>query len=224
MLDSLLIGGLLVLLVLVAIVFGTRSSVLKMLASPGAVENPAAMPEIDRALPESFRRLLEAEGFQFNKAYAFHATRFGVWIQRSPAIPLRTFCLMKNGVVTVCEFGTDFTDDVSLTTTRTNAGFILPQIYGRFGQAFPKMSAEQLWEAHQRGEEYIASTLGVRAAAFQLPFLEAFREGISRKMRYVMSHRFWYVRGIYWYLVKRFLLQNRPIWTQNVAKIYGRDR
>jgi hypothetical protein len=175
------------------------------------------------ALPESFRRLLEDEGFEFSQAYAFHATRFGIWIKRSPAVPLRTFNLMRAGGNTVCEFGTDFSDDISLTTTRTNTGFIFPSLYGKFGQAFPKMNAGQLWEAHQRGEEYITSMLGVRAEAIRRPFLESLRHGISRRMKYVVSHRLWYVRGIYWYLVKRFLLQNRPIWTQDLKKIYGRD-
>ncbi len=223
MLEALLIGGLFVLLLLAGIAFTMRATVLKMLAAPGAAEIPAAMPEMDRALPESFRRLLEAEGFEFWKAYSFHATRFGVWIKRSPAVPLRSFCLMRTGGKTSCEFGTDFSDDVSLTTTRTNAAFVFPHIHGKYGQAFPKMNAEELWQAHRRGEEYITSVLGVRAEECRLPFLESLQRGISRRMKYVMSHRLWYVRGIYWYLVKRFRLQSQPIWTQDLKKIYGRD-
>ena len=223
MLEELLGVGAFVLLLLGGIAFTMRGSVLQMLESPGAMEAPSAAREIIGALPASFRHILDAEGFQFSQAYSFHATRFGIWIKRSPAVPLRTFNLMRTGGNTVCEFGTDFSEDISLTTTRTNTTFLFPQLYGKFGQAFPNMNAEQLWQAHQRGEEYITSMLGVRAEPLRLSFLDGLRESISRRMRYVVSHRLYYVRGIYWYLVKRFLMQNKPIWTQDLKKVYGRD-
>ena len=130
---------------------------------------------------------------------------------------------MRTGGNTSCEFGTDFSEDISLTTTRTTAAFVFPLTYGRFMQSFPNMNAEQLWQAHLRGEEYIMSVLGVRAEPLRLSFLDGLREEISRRMRYVVSHRLYYVRGIYWYLVKRFLMQNKPIWTQDLKKVYGRD-
>ena len=211
----------LVLLVCGAIAFSMRSSVLTMLASPRLKENPGGTEEILAALPGNFRQILAAEGFQFSQAYSFHGSRLGFWLQSRPGAPLRTFCLNRNAGGTTYEFGTDFSDEADLTTTMTRAAFVFPLPYGRFMQSFPGASAQELWTAHRRGEEYILSALRVPVAEPRRPFLEGFEEAIKAKLHHVTSHRLWFVRGIYWYLVKRFILHNRPIWEQDVARLYG---
>ena len=198
------------------------SIVRKMLSSPEPVENAACAEEVIAALPANFREFLNSEGFRFNKAYTFHASRLGVWIRISPDAPLRTFYLNKHATGIVCEFTTAFSDDMSLTTTVTRSAFLFPLRYGTFMQSFPNAKPEELWRTHLRGEDYLTSQLGVRVEECRLPFLEGFRRGVIAKLTYVTSHRLWFVRGIYWYLLKRFMLQNRPLWEQDVSKLYGR--
>jgi len=170
--------------------------------------------------PRSFRALLDSEGFRFTKAYAFHASRFGIWIRISPDPPLRLFYLSKQAAGTVCEFITLLCDEASLTTTTTRAAFVFPRPFGSFLQSFPKTKPADLWQAHLQGEKYLTSALGIRAEECQLAFLDGFKRDVVRRLSYVTSLRLWCLRGIYWYLVKRFLLHNRPIWEQDVSELY----
>jgi hypothetical protein len=43
---------------------------------------------------------------------------------------------------------------------------------------------------------------------------------VYRTVGKMVASPLWPVRGIYWFLLKRFLMLNRPIWTQNASKLY----
>ena len=206
-----------------AVAGSLRRSVRLMLCSPEAQENAASSAELIERLPEVYRALLESKGFRFTKAYSFHNTTFGLWLQINPDPPLRSFILLKpqGGGPLVYEFITAFSDDVSLETTTTRAAFVFPPPFGSFLQSFPSYSPESLWKAHVRGEEHITATLGISVKECRLPFLEAFKQEIIRKLSHVASLPFWAVRGVYWYSFKRFLLRNKPIWRQDIRVTYG---
>jgi hypothetical protein len=206
--------------VLVGIGLTVRHSVRKMISSPQAREEPTAAAEIRASLPGSFQSLLDLEGFRFRKAYSFHASRFGVWIHVSPDPPLRLFYLSRQAASTVYEFITLFSDETSLTTTTTRSAFVFPRPFGSFLQSFPKAKAADLWQRHRQGEEHLLLN-GICAKACQSPFLDEFKRSVIRNLSYVTSLRWWFVRGIYWYSVKRFLLHNRPIWKQDLSESYG---
>ncbi len=211
------------LLLLAGIGLSLRRSVRTMLASPEAHENPAAAAILLASVPHALQLLLDAEGFRFSKAYSFQAMTFGIWIRISPDPPLRIFSVLKPPAGTIYEFVTEFSDDVSLTTTTTRSAFLFPLPFGIFVQSFPSGTPDSLWKAHRQGEEYITSTLAIPLRECRLPFLETFKQHMVRKLSHVTSLRFWVVRGIYWYSVKRFLLHNRPIWRQNIAADYGKS-
>jgi hypothetical protein len=212
--------SILFLCLLIGIALTMRYTVRKMISSPEAREEPNSVAEITASLPDGFRALLDSEGFRFTKAYSFHVSRFGIWIRISPDPPLRFFYLSRQG--TVCEFITTFSDEISLTTTTTRAAFVFPRPFGSFLQSFPKAKPHDLWRAHLQGEDYLTSKLEVRVEECQLPFLDGFKRDVIRKLSYVTSRRWWFVRGVYWYLIKRFLLHNRPIWNQDVSELYGK--
>ena len=194
-----------------------------MLCSPDAQEDSASSAEILRQLPEPYRALLESKAFRFTKVYSFHRTKFGLWLQISPDPPLRFFNLLKppGGGAAVYEFVTAFSDDVSLTTTTTRSAFVFPRPFGSFLQSFPNSSPESLWTAHRQGEEHIISAVGIPVKECRIPFLEGLKQDVIRKMSHVASLPFWFIRGVYWYAVKRFFLHNQPIWRQNIRAIYG---
>ena len=194
-----------------------------MLSSPDAHEDAASSTELIKQVPAPYKALLESEAFRFTKAYSFHGANLGVWLQISPDPPLRLFSLSKlqGGGPVVCQFITAFSDDVTLTTTTTRSAFVFPLPYGTFQQSFPSHSPESLWRAHLRGEGHILSTLGVSVTECRLPFLDAFKQDVIRRMEHVVSRPFWVVRGVYWYSIKRFLLHNKPIWQQNIRVTYG---
>lgn len=207
--------------VLVVIALTVRHSVRKMISLPDAREEPTAAAEITASLPDSFQSLLDSEGFRFTKAYSFHASRFGLWIRISPDPPLRLFCLSRQAAGIVYEFVTLFSDETSLTTTTTRMAFVFPRPFGSFLQSFPKAKAADLWRMHRQGEEHLILNFGICPKPCQLPFLDGFKRGVIRDLSYVASLRLWFVRGIYWYSVKRFLLHNRPIWKQDLSELYG---
>src|SRR3954471_7606962 len=160
------------LLLLVGIGLSVRHSVRAMLASPDARENPTAAASLIALVPHSLQSLLDAEGFRFSKAYSFHTVKFGVWICISPDPPLRFFLVTTSAAGVVYEFATQFSDDVSLTTTTTRSAFVFPLPAGIFLQSFPSGTPHTLWNAHRQGEEYITSRLAIPSRAGRLSFLE----------------------------------------------------
>ena len=213
----------LILLYLAAISFSFHHSVRAMLSDPDAQENPDAAPSLLARVPHDFQVLLDAEGFRFTRAYSFHTTTFGVWIRASADPPLRYFVVLKSVGSIHYEFLTFFSDDASLSTTTTRSAFVFPQIFGSFTQSFPRATPDRLWQAHRKGEDHITSAVGVTVLECRLPLVDVLKLGAIRQLSYVTSLRLWFVRGIYWYLIKRFLMHNRPIWRQNIPGLYARD-
>jgi hypothetical protein len=206
----------------ITIVVSVRSSVRRMLRSAEPQESPADAESLFSSVRREFKVLLDAEGFRFTKAYSFGATKFGIWMQIHPLVPTRTFCLLRAPGRRLYSFETAFSDEATLTTSMSRTAFLFPRAFGDFLQCFPNASPIELWSAHLRAEQYIISKLEVPVRECRLPFLEGFRHQIRRSLTYATSLRWWYLRAVYWYLLKRFLLQNRPVWQQDVAAMYGR--
>ena len=206
------------------IAFNLWDIVRTMLASPAPRENPHVAPELSHFVPEDFNRLLEAQGFRFSRAYSFHAVRFAIWVRFSADPPLRTFSVARCHGRTACEFVTAFSDHASLTTTNTRSSFVFPRPFGSFLQSFPGANAGGLLRAHLEGEDYILSQLRIVVEQCTLPFLAAFERDIIRTLSHVTSFRWWVIRGIYWYSIKRFLLHNRPLSRQNSAELYRKPQ
>lgn len=220
----LVLSCILVLLMLFSIAASMRRSVYSMLAAPEAHEAPDAAKPLMACVSFDLQAMLDAEGFRFTRAYAFNSTTFGIWIRISAQPPLRIFSVMKaaDGVV-AHEFFTSFSDDATLTTTTTRAAFLFPLPFGTFTQCFPHATPETLWKAHQT-EDHLISVVGIPVKESRIPILETFKLITIRKLSYVTSLRLWYVRGVYWYLIRRFLLHNRPIWRQEIGALYGKNR
>ncbi len=192
----------------------------QMVASPGVDRKPELAPEVTAAVDPKVAAFVADKGFGFANTYQFHTIRLGHWEQDSNFPPLRLLSVSLSPAGTNYEFITEFSDDHSLTTTKTRAAFMFPRPFGSFLQSFPNASIEQLWDLHLRGEQHIISVLSIPVKKCHVPYLEGFAPAIRRQMRCIKSFPLWPVRGIYWFLVKRFLMLNRPIWTQNVAKLY----
>ena len=197
-------------------------SVNKMAQSPAIVQRDDLAPEVVVALPPDVAAFLDVLGFKFSAAYKFHACHIGIWEQQGTAAPRRLFSFSRTGLSRTTEFITEFSDDYSLTTTMTKAAFVFPRSYGSFMQSFPKYSIQQLWDQHGHGEQFITSDLAVPVKQCTLSFADGFHIGVLRQMACIRSVPLWPIRGIYWFFLKRFLMQNRPIWTQNFASLYAK--
>lgn len=213
---------LLIALCLSSIAIGTYASVTTMLASPNLNPAPELEPEIRSALPVAFQAFLQSNGFEFEAVYRFNSLTLGVWCKNETSLPLRRFYISKVMTKSACEFVTQFSDDVSLTTTRTNSAFMFPRPYGAFIHSFPGAACETLWRHHLEGEGYLMTRCSVSVRECGQPMPEGFRLGLVKMLTYVTRLPLWPARGVYWFLVKRFLLQNVPIWKQNIDRLYPR--
>ena len=205
---------------LIGIGFSVYRIVNKMITSPTLAQRPGLALEVTAAVDPNVAAFIEAKGFRFANAYQFHTIRLGHWEQAGNHVPLRRLSVSLSPAGTNHEFITEFSDDHSLTTTKTRAAFMFPRPFGSFLQSFPSASIEHLWDMHVRGEQHIISNLSIPVKECRVAYLDGFAPATLRQMRCVKSFPLWPVRGVYWFLIKRFLMANRPIWTQNVSKLY----
>jgi len=197
-------------------------TVCKMAAAPEPKLQPDLDAEIMARLPRDVAAFLQANGFQFAGAYGFHAVRFGIWTAPAGTPIERRLCFSLTAKGSNCEWVTEFSDDASLTTTRTRSAFIFPRIFGEFLQSFPNASIEQLWDSHVRGEQFLVLERAIPVRACRVPYTERLRRSMTRQLSYVRSLPLWPLRGVYWFLVKRFLMHNRPVWRQDLSGLYAR--
>jgi hypothetical protein len=205
-------------LVLFSIYQGGR----KMLKAPEVIPKPELAPLMISSLPPATKAFLESKGFRFSEAYQFHQTRFAIWMQASGGLPLRLFSVMKTNENTTCELMTHFSDEASLTTTRSGSAFVFPRFWGSFLQSFPSATLEKLWESHLQGEESLRKQWAIPVAPCVKPLPEAIREDVVKQMTYVTSLPLWPVQVLYRFAVTRPRMLNRPIWKQD-QRSYKKD-
>ena len=213
--------SILILVVLLAgtIAYATWASVNKMLASPQLRPVPELAPGFIDGLPPATAEFLQANGFRFHQSYQLHLVQIGIWT-RGDQPPVRSFSVSRIMGKTVFEFITEFSEDAGLTTTTTRAAFMFPRGKGGFMQSFPRASLAKLWKAHQQGEGFLLSERAIPVSACHLPFEERATRGYIKQLSRVKALPLWPLRASYWFSAKRFLMANRPIWRQNIDKLY----
>src|SRR4051794_3894793 len=107
-----------VVIFLTGIAFSVFYSVRRMLDSPLIQAAPEIAPSICGAVPPQVTGFLQSQGFDFSGAYRFHSVELGVWEQRGGP-PFRQFWFSRTVTGASYEFVTEFSDDASLTTTKT---------------------------------------------------------------------------------------------------------
>jgi len=201
------------------IIYGIYSSVRRMAASPQLELAPELLGEINRSIPADLSSFLLTRGFRPVEAYRFHRIRLAIWMQPDGP-PSQYFSFYRTPTQSNFEFVAGFSDDGSLTTTRGRAAFIFPRPFGAFIQSFPNSSIEQLWDLHVKGTQHLISDVSIPTRECSHSFPKGFRRSIVRQLSLIRSLPLWPVRGVYWFLVKRFLLHNRPVWKQDIARLY----
>ena len=109
------------------------------------------------------------------------------------------------------EFVSGFPPDHSLVTSAIRDSLTLPLPPGQLLQVFPGLSIDELHEKHAEALELLEEKLGVKATAPGKPAKELLIETIEKQIEHVRSLPFWYLRGPWWYLVRRSRLANRSL-------------
>jgi len=195
-------------------------SVKKMALLPDLHHAPELAAALTAVLPPQLQQLLQDKGFEFTEAYTVHNVMLGVWCEQAAGGPARRFRFLRTATERAFEFVTAFSDHASLTTSMSRTAFLFPPRHGDFLQAFPRKSFEEVLKLHAEGEEYLMTQCRVAVSPCKLTYAEAFRNAGMKELALIRSLSVWPIRGIYWYLVKRFLLQNTPIWKQDIDRLY----
>jgi hypothetical protein len=203
------------------IAFNVHMSVLLMGKTPDLIPAPELAPEIINKMPPGIAEFLKVEGFGSPEFYRFNQVILCLWLRES-APPVHRFCFARTATTTTFELEAQISERASLTTTRSGVAFMFPRQFGEFTQSFPGADVVRLWKLHLEGTEFLISHSIVSVGPCREAFPASHRRSVVEQLTHVRSLPLWPVRGIYWYLVKRFLMRNRPIWKQDIAKLYWR--
>jgi len=156
-------------------------------------------------------RWAQANDFSFIGSYMIKGRYWaGITIFAWQHTDRQSFLCQYGTANAACDFVTQFTSDVSLTTCSKTELFF-PRRYGEYAQSFSKIDLNEQWNRHVEMKNYLMDACGVELVAPELPFEDYFIDCVRRQMEFVMSIPLWFLRGVYWYFVRRHLSHNKTI-------------
>jgi hypothetical protein len=102
------------------------------------------------------------------------------------------------------EFTTSFNRDGALDTSTTRASHFFPPRPGVYRQSFSNLDAAQLWTRHQEGLRYLAAASSIQMSPPTERVEALVEQSVARQAAYIRSLPLWFLRGPYWYLVRRY--------------------
>jgi len=157
-------------------------------------------------------RWAQANGFSFVGSYMIRSCYMaGITIFAWQRTDGSSFLCQYGIANAACDFVTKFASDVSLTTGSTRDGHFFPRRPGAYLQSFSKIDLNEQWARHIKMENYLIDGRGVELVAPDVQFEDYFIDFIHRQMEFVMSIPLWFLRGVYWFFVRRYLYHNKTI-------------
>lgn len=124
-----------------------------------------------------------------------------------------------NKVKRATDIITEFADDVSLTTTDTRDAQFAPKPPRAYAQSFSKVDVGQQWNRHIEMENYLIDVGGAQLVNMDIEFEKDVVEAGRKQNRFTRSIPLWYLRGSYWYFVRRYLWHNKSIEAQHKKRM-----
>jgi len=113
------------------------------------------------------------------------------------------------------EFSTHFTHGVMLDTGNLRDAHLCPKPPGYYTQTFAGLEVDELWERHQEAIRYLTYESHLALSLSSTDLQTHFEESVNCQMSYVRSLPFWYLRGPWWYLGRRYLLHDQSLEQQH---------
>jgi hypothetical protein len=163
-------------------------------------------------------------GFEFEGCYKVlmgqSAASMVVW-RRSDRPTVLCFYLITVGTKqkTATDIVTDFADYISLTSNNSRDAQFSPARPGRYMQTFSPVTLDELWAKHIEAENYLMDA--GRAQLVQKEFIieKEFIDSCRRQNAYTRSIPLWYLKGAYWYLIRRNIRHNKSVKQQHEKKM-----
>ncbi len=135
-------------------------------------------------------------------------TTIGIW--RTPS-PGTYFTCMVSKEATIHEFVTYFDQEGSMDTTGSIHSEFFPTKKGNFRQVFNNAPIEVLAQRHAEGIAYLKEAFSLQPKAPGRPTDELLQEALINEVKHIKSIKLWPVRAIYWYLIRRHIMNNKTI-------------
>lgn len=101
------------------------------------------------------------------------------------------------------DFVTKYSDVLSLTTGSTQDAMLLPYPPSYYVQAFTGIGTHAQYYRHLEARKLIEKKLNVAPILPNLDVLNEISIALKRQANYIMRLPYWYLRGVYWFLIQR---------------------
>lgn len=115
------------------------------------------------------------------------------------------------GGVRNVDFVTKYSDIRSLTTASTHEAMLLPYPPFYYVQAFTEIGVHAQYYRHQEARQLIETKLKIIPLHPNQDVVSEASAAMKRQAKHIMRLPYWYLRGIYWYLICRYNRVNRKI-------------
>lgn len=113
------------------------------------------------------------------------------------------------------DFVTEFENDVSLTTGSGAGGQMFSRPPTSYLETLPGRSLFDLWAAHEDSIAFLEQLGGAVVRREAPPFVESFVKACRQQMEFVSQIPFYPLRGLYWFLIRKWRFKNVSIRRQS---------
>lgn len=189
-------GGIYLLFSLLVVFAITRMSSAKLMPlEKEAGQGLAMFEEIAQA-----HQWAREHDFDFVGYYSVLNVIMAAW--QRPDRPMFYWVYITQGVLS-SDLVTLFDREISLTTGNSPNPSFFPYPPECYVQTFSDLAAETHWNRHLDAEEFLMDRGGARLVARELDFVKTFESFMRDKMDYVRRIPYWYLRGPYWFVIRR---------------------
>jgi hypothetical protein len=202
--------------VILFLVFGIAAAVTVMV-SRMARRGIALVPAREQEHPRDFAAMHEvspwahAQGFELLGCWVAQLTGpsfIAAWKHHSRPTYL---CMYGIQHVYAYEFVSVFAGDYVLTTANTPDSQLLPRPDGYYLQSFNKISLDELLTRHAAAELFLMQQGRLIAEPIDARFEDQIQAALARQMAYVKTVPLWWMKGSYWFLIRKDRLHNKTI-------------
>jgi hypothetical protein len=124
---------------------------------------------------------------------------------------LRAMVVIIIRTLRVTDFLTEFSLVSTLTTTQGTGLGMFPRVKGDFSQGFPRAPLPELFRRHLEAESYLIENGKVECGPLVMPLKERMERSIRVQALLVRQTSLYWLKAVYWFWFKRFIVANRPI-------------
>jgi hypothetical protein len=163
-------------------------------------------------------------GFMFAGCYKVRIAQavvdMAVWRRNDrPTILSLYIVRMGNRKNISTDISTDFADMISLTSNNSRAAQLSPWRPGRYQQTFSPVTLDELWAKHIEAENYLMDVGEAQLMQKEFNFEKELLDSCRRQNAYIRSIPFWYLKGAYWFFIRKNIRHNKSVKQQHEKKM-----